>query len=130
MKIIMWSHEDPWKVFSSLVFKSFLAGNFYKSSRTRFFLRSFSRASWWVTSTNPLERGQQPSSTLQMGRFSASSASTLLALFLTYVDGSRGSCGPKCLACTATPFTLCDVPSPDNFSSRWSMLSHAKVMPT
>ena len=84
-----------------------------------------------VTSTNLLERGPQRSPALQMARFSVSSASTLLFLVLNMcVDGSRGNCGPKCPACTAIPFTLCDVPSTDDVSSRRSMLSYAKVLLT
>ena len=51
-----------------------------------------------------------------------------------FMDGcSSVDCGKSwtkipCLHCC--PFTLCDVPSPDNVSSRQSMLFHAKVVQT
>ena len=38
--------------------------------------------------------------------------------------------GPMILGCTAMPLTRCDVPSPLVVSSKWSMLSQARVVKT
>ena len=93
-----------------------------------FFLLVISRVSWQATSKNLLGGGGlECSPALWIGRFSASSASKLLFSVLTIcIYGSGGRPGLKCLACTAIPFTLGDVPSPDNVFLGQSMLSMPK----
>ena len=64
---------------------------------------------------------------LYVGSISGGASILLFFDFATVGLGWSGT-GTVIFSCTAIPFTLCDVPSPLNVSSRRSMLSHAKVV--